>query len=76
MGTNYYINCRFCSNEIKHIGKHSNNEFLSNMTKKEFENYIIKHWEYIINEYGEKISKEEFFKRTPLKWVLIKDEFS
>lgn len=78
MGTNYYIKCHYCNNEIKHIGKHSNNEFLSNMTFKEFLAMRIETVLYydLYNEYGEQLSIEEFLKRIPDNWVLVKGDFS
>ena len=78
MSTNYYIRCHYCGNEIKHIGKHSNNEFLSNITLKEFfdmEVDTVLYYDFV-NEYGERITVKEFLKRIPDNWVLVKGEFS
>lgn len=75
MGTNYYKKCRFCNEELLHIGKHSNNEFLSNMTVLEFKNVKFEHWEVLSDEYGNKMLVDEFFKKIPDKWVLVKNEF-
>lgn len=71
MGTNYYICCKYCRKELKHIGKNSNNKFNANMTKSEFINLKLKEHEIIINEYGEEITKLEMLKRVFYDWVLV-----
>jgi hypothetical protein len=78
MSTNYYIKCSCCKQEITHLGKISNNTFISNYTKKELKDRIIhiNHWEYIEDEYGKTFLPDEFLlEEIPYEFVLQKGNF-
>lgn len=77
MSTNFYLKCRCCGQEIYHLGKISNNEFLSNFTQQELFKKIdmLGHWEIIYDEYGKPYSSEEFLKRITMNFVLMKGVF-
>jgi len=75
MGTNYYKVCKFCGQEILHIGKHSNNEFLSNMTEEGVKKLYFEHYEILKDEYGRTLTLEQMFKKIPNKWNIIDGDF-
>lgn len=54
MSTNFYINCIHCKQLIIHLGKISNQKFLSNFNKEDLFNRItnLNHNEEIVDEYG------------------------
>ena len=70
MSTNYYIKCCCCKQEILHLGKVSNNTFISNLTKEQLTTRILglTSLEYIENEYGDKFLANEFLDEIPYEF--------
>ena len=71
MSTNYYLCCKHCNSELKHIGKYVNAEFLSNMILEDFLKIYRKKIEYVIkNEYNEIFSLPELINQIGEDWKL------
>jgi hypothetical protein len=77
MSTNYYIKCCCCKQEILHLGKVSNNTFISNLTKEQLTIRLlnITSFEYIENEYGNTFLKNDFLGKIPHKFILQEGTF-
>ena len=80
MGTNYYIKCKHCDGEGKHIGKQSAGwGFHSNFSEEEMKILLenLKKHEILVNEYGEEITPRQFRNRIVTKdWKVCDYGFS
>ena len=75
MGTNYYIECKYCGNQLRHIGKQSAGwKFLSNHTKIEafilIEQAIQDDDKVFKDEYGKELTLKEFINKVTDDWML------
>jgi hypothetical protein len=77
MGMNYYIICKGCGTQLRHIGKQSKGiKFQSNITKEEFiklYNEMEKILFELVDESNNKISLDDFLNNVTDEWVLSED---
>lgn len=79
MGTNYYLVCKTCKKEVRHIGKQSFGwNFCANFTQVKLQEIMKANPNLKIHdEYGRKFTQKQFFKHVTEEWTmqLRSDEF-